>query len=66
MMTIRHDNEHCVTVTGVELSFGQMVTLLVNLALAGIPAAIIVTITVAFFGTLFLGFLGAIFGIAGN
>jgi hypothetical protein len=54
-----------VIVKDVDISFGQMVVLLVKLAIASIPAAIILWIVFAFFAGVMMavtGGLGAIMG----
>ena len=47
-----------VVVTDVDISFGNMVMLLIKFAFASIPAAIIVWLFFAFMGFLFMSVLG--------
>jgi len=48
---------HQMKITGIDISFGNMVMFLVQLAIAAIPAAIIVGIVYFFFGIIFGGFI---------
>lgn len=54
-----------VTVKDVDISFGQMVVLLVKLAIASIPAAIILWIVFAIFGGIFIAVFGGMGALMG-
>jgi hypothetical protein len=57
-----HEEQH-VVVTDLKMPFGSMVVFLIKLALASIPALMIVWIVMMLFMMIFMGVFGGIWGI---
>ncbi|WP_034643105.1 hypothetical protein [Desulfovibrio inopinatus] len=57
---INKNNKQKTTLIDIEIPFWRIVWILVKIAIAGVPAAIIITIIVSFVGFITIFFLGAI------
>jgi hypothetical protein len=60
---VQNDSGNRVTVTDIEMPFWSMVVFLVKLAIASIPAAIILWLLMAFLAVLFGGIFGSVFEV---
>lgn len=62
---VRHVGDSRVVITGVDIPFGEMVVLIVKVALASIPAYIILFILFAILGMIFGGIFAGMLGVGG-